>query len=291
MRDVYTLFGSLLQQHFAGSQSGGGISNAARSSCMSSGGLSSSVAAVPTGPAEGGNSSSAGSDANSSGGTAWAAAKALTAQHITAATPEEALKQAEALWPPWSRACCRLLPEPQAGNATKAPTAAAAAAAEAATPAAAPAAAQPWPEEAAAVLQQVARLALALPAQKRRQLLARNRVVQGLVQSLRVLPPPPGQHAPAPAGEAPPQPVARGAEPAAGGSSSGASSGSLAGSAAAVRAALWALAVLGGAPYWQADADALCTLLPTCRFTKLPHVSSHRCCSCCCLRRCCCFGT
>jgi hypothetical protein len=264
MWDVYTRFGCLLQQHFPGSPGAGGISNAASSSCMSSGGLPSSVAAVPAGPAEGGNSSSTDS-------TAWAAARALASQHITAAGPEEALKQAEALWPAWSRACCRLLPEPPLGQANKAPTASAAASAatEAAAPAVAPAAAQPWPEEAAVVLQQVAQLALALPKQKRQRLLARNRVVKGLVQALRLLtPPPPGQHTPAPVGHA--EPAATGAQPTAG-SSSGSS---LAGSGPAVRAALWALAVLGGSAYWQEEAEALCTMLPTCGFARVHHVSA-----------------
>ena len=105
----------------------------------------------------------------------------------------------------------------------------------------------PSAEEAAAALQLLARRALPMPPQRRQQELARHRCVRGLVQALRL-------EAPSSAG---PTLAARGSR--AGGLRS----------AESVAAALWAMAVLGGSARWEGEADALCALLPACRFASL----------------------
>lgn len=103
--------------------------------------------------------------------------------------------------------------------------------------------AQPSAVEAAAVLQHVAQRSMALPPRERQQELAKSRQVRGLIEALRL-----------PAGTA------------------SLSTGSAASEPGAVAAALWALAVLGGSVFWEAEADALCGLLPACGALSLRQV-------------------
>lgn len=216
MLSVYSRFSQVLQQHFSSSNdaNSSGISNATSSSCMSGELLSSSAAPVP---AERRHSS------------AWREAQALVTQSLTVRTAAGALQQAEALWPAWSAAGCRLRPSWRLEGSKEAPTA----------------------EEAAAVLALVARRGQARSAQQRQQELAKSRGVRGLVEALRLLP-------------------LRTSE--GGSGSSGSVGGSAPQSAAAVSASLWALAVLGGSIFFEAEAEALCALLPTCRFSSLRQV-------------------
>jgi hypothetical protein len=304
MRDVYSAFAERLQRHLdapAASGSGGpppapGVSNSASSSAMcssavelevgrhvagethasSTAGGSKLSSPPPASHGSSGSSSSSSSGSDASGGNggdgSWAATQALIQQQFDAQAAEGVLQQAEAAWPAWSAAGCRLKPaarSPAAAAPHRAKTAAAAAGAAAA--------AAPSPEQAAAVLQQVARRALKLPLQQRQQELAKHRVVRGLVEALQL----PTQRKPMQATAAPAaaatgkaqQPWQPAAAAAAGLTAAcGAASGLE--SAGSVAAALWALAVLGGSIFWVAEAEALCALLPACTFTKLFQVRS-----------------
>ncbi len=257
MRDAYAELAPLIQQHFsnemqAGSSAGSSvsISNASQASCMSTSGSGSSGTTTSSGIGSdtGGGSSSAGSSSSSSsdGSAAWAAAQALVRQHISGPSAADCLQQAEALWPQWSAAGCRLAAAPR------------------------PAGAQPTPDEAAAVLQAVARRALPLPPAQRQQQLAKSRCVRGLIEALRLTPP---RHTAAAGSK---QPSVASSSSGGDGNGCGGSSVAALSSAGAVAAALWALAVLGGSIWWEAEAEALCCLLPGCRFATLREVRCKR---------------
>lgn len=253
MRDAYAKLAPLIQQHFsndmqAGSSAGSSvsISNASQASCMSTSGSGSSGTATSSGIGSdtGGGGSSAGRSSSSSSDSSapWAAAQTLVRQHISSPSAAECLQQAEALWPQWSAAGCRLAAAPR------------------------PAGAQPSPEEAAAALQVIAKRALPLPPAQRQQQLAKSRCVRGLIEALRLTP---ARHTAA-AGSV-------GSSSSGGyGSGAGGSSVTALSSSCAVAAALWALAVLGGSIWWEAEAEALCCLLPGCRFATLREVRCKR---------------
>ena len=255
MRDVYSAFSEHLLRHFA-APAGDGCSAAGRTAAagVSNARACSSLAASAPAPAGGSvvaeepthkpPSTSDGTEAD--GADSWAAAQAVVQPALTDPTAPGLLQQAQQLWPAWSRACCRL---PAGGGG--------------------PAAGVPVPEEAAAALQLVARRALRLPPQQRRQELAKHRVVRGLVEAMRL----PSQQLSAgtAAASASASSAASEAAAAAEGRDAPAGRPRLA-SAAGVSAALWALAVLGGSVFWEEEAEALCALLPACSFTKLYHV-------------------
>ena len=117
----------------------------------------------------------------------------------------------------------------------------------------------PTPQQAAAVLKALAQRALALPPAARRAALRRHRVVEGLAECLRVLPP----REPVGAGPA----VAQGSLP-----MNGEALGPM-----EVSSALWALGVLGEAELFQAEMDALLGLLPAVQFSRLLQVRTRGC--------------
>ena len=236
MREVYAQLAPLIQQHFTDAmgvsdgESFPSITNASQASRMSVTGSGSSSS---TG---GGSDGSSGAHSSSSSGAsaAWAAAQMLVRQHITGPTAADCLRQAEALWPEWSAAGCRLAASSRAAGG------------------------QPSPAEAAAALQAVAKRALPLPPAQRQQQLAKARCVRGLVEALRLTPP---RHM-----------ASAGSKALTSSSSSGSSSSNGLQSDGAVIASLWALAVLGGSIWWEAEAEALCALLPACRPATLQEV-------------------
>ena len=244
--EVYARFAPLLQQHVArsgsGSDQGGGgggsppTSNAAASSHMSVSGntdatldakadAGAAAAAAPAPAAAGAAAAAAAQEdalpavpqlgAFDDGGATWRAAKARVSPRLTARTAAGLLQQIERLWPSWAACGCRL-PSDDA----------------------------PLPDEAAVALRVVG-----FQAQRHEQQLARHRVVVGLVEALRLVPP-------------------RSARAA---SSGGGSSGSL-GSSAGMAAALWGMSLLGRSMYWEEETEALCALLATRPFSSLKRV-------------------
>ena len=213
-------------------------------------------------------------------GSSWHTAQRRAQQLCPAKDPLAAVEQVAAALPAWARSGYPVV-DPAAAQAASTPppsensvgTAPATRPRRPVGSVPLPPPAPPLPDEAAAVLGVVARRASLAPpppasaAGPQQRPLARHRTVRGLVRALRL------EHM-SPA--APPPAAGAAAAGGAVGEHQALSAAGLSLSPAAVGPTLWALAVLGGCEYWEAEAEALCALLPHCRFTSWYQVGGWR---------------
>ncbi|KAL4448636.1 hypothetical protein ABPG75_005855 [Micractinium tetrahymenae] len=240
VRDAYSQLAPLLAEGVGAAAAAGGasgpgspsaLSNAASSSCMSSSLDLPEASDATKHAASSGGGGSAGSGRDRAYAE-WLAARDRARRHLTDSTVDGVLEQMEDMWPEWTAGGCRLLE-----NTPNRPAEAAAAGAAAADR---PQLRAPSAAEAVAALRVLACRIVRLPALERRQL-PKERVVRGLVQSLRLQ-----------------------------GLSDGGATEQLA--PAAVSRALWALSWLGGSIWYEAEAEALCSLLPNRPLRRLSQV-------------------
>lgn len=250
MRDAYSQLAAVLAEHYsAAASSVRAVGNVSDSSYLSSSLEAPGAQGAPGSSAGGADAASSSSYActaeraeNSSAQGAyaeWRAAQELVRKHLTATTAEGVLEQIEALWPQWTAVGC---PLPVGIHAQPARPAAGAAPADMLLVLA------PSAAEAAAALRALVFCAFQLPVPARRQL-PKHRLVRGLVRALRLE-------------------SAASASVEAGG---GAAPSRL--PPAAVSRALWALSCLGGSAFFEAEAEALCSMLPKEPMRRLDHVS------------------